>query len=103
MQQHHLIPASDEIAVLVDALFTINFAVDPDGGYVVTSPDLPGVAAHGKTLRTARISVRAEIIKYLDEGGMAGALVPLLRYATPASTWLRHRGHNRPPDGLQGL
>ncbi len=100
MRKRHPIPASDELALTFDVVLKLAFATDPDGGYVVTSPDLPGFEAWGMDVDVARHTARMNIIQYLDEREEAGEAIPLLRY-TESGKWRRaDRAKNRPPEAV---
>ena len=49
---------------------------DPDGGYVVTVPALPGCVSQGETREEALTNVRAAIVAYVADCRDAGDPVP---------------------------
>jgi predicted RNase H-like HicB family nuclease len=50
-----------EVATAAGTKYLCRFEVRPEGGYMVSCPALPSVAAYGKTLAEARAYAREEI------------------------------------------
>ncbi len=46
--------------------YTFVFDPDPDGGYVVTCPALPGLVTYGATIEEARIMARDAMKGYIE-------------------------------------
>jgi antitoxin HicB len=49
----------------MDRTYTFLFDPDPEGGYVVTCPALPGLVTHGATLEEARDMARDAMDGYI--------------------------------------
>jgi antitoxin HicB len=49
----------------MDRTYTFVFDPDPEGGFVVTCPALPGLVTHGDTLETARHMARDAMEGYI--------------------------------------
>jgi predicted RNase H-like HicB family nuclease len=56
--------------------YTFVFDSDPDGGYVVTCPALPGLVTHGDTIEEAREMARDAMEGYISVLIEDGELVP---------------------------
>lgn len=52
------------------------FALEPEGGYTVTVPALPGLVTYGETLEEARDMVKEAIELYLEDLLESGELIP---------------------------
>jgi predicted RNase H-like HicB family nuclease len=80
MKSHH--PARDpkEIVLSFDVTFRLDFAIDAQGDYVATCPELPGFSGSGWNIDAARYWARMQIMDYLRQREDAGEPVPLLRY-----------------------
>lgn len=98
MKHYQPIPAFDEVTLTFDVAFRLDFAADPDGGYVLMSPELPGFEAWGRTPAAARHQARIKLIDYLEESIDAAEPVPLLRYKSPAHP-RRHWAYKPPGFG----
>jgi predicted RNase H-like HicB family nuclease len=57
------------------------FDADPQGGYLVTCPNLPEMVAGGKTLRAARVDAHRQIVGCLEDLADLGKPLLLLIYA----------------------
>ena len=57
--------------------YTVSLAQEPDGGYVVSVPALPGCATQGDTRDEALRNVREAIELYLEACVAAGDTVPV--------------------------
>jgi len=49
----------------MDRTYTFVFDPDPQGGYVVTCPALPGLVTHGRTIEEARDMARDAMAGYV--------------------------------------
>jgi predicted RNase H-like HicB family nuclease len=49
----------------MDRTYTFVFDPDPEGGYVVTCPALPGLVTHGRTIAEARDMARDSMEGYV--------------------------------------
>lgn len=47
-------------------VFTVVFRVEPEGGFTVYAPELPGCISYGKTLKKAQMMIREAIEGYLE-------------------------------------
>jgi len=57
--------------------YTIVFEREPDGGYVVTVPALPGCVSQGDTHDEAVANIREAILAYLEALKIAGDPIPV--------------------------
>jgi predicted RNase H-like HicB family nuclease len=60
----------------MDRTYTFVFDPDPEGGYVVTCPALPGLVTWGATLDEARAMARDAMAGYIEVLIEDGELVP---------------------------
>jgi predicted RNase H-like HicB family nuclease len=56
--------------------FTVVFEQEPDGGYVVTVPALPGCVSQGDTRQQATENIREAIEAYIEALAKAGDPIP---------------------------
>ena len=56
--------------------YTFVFDPDPEGGFVVTCPALPGLVTHGATLADARFMAKDAMELYIDSLMEDGEAVP---------------------------
>jgi antitoxin HicB len=56
--------------------YTFVFDPDPDGGFVVTCPALPGLVTHGSTIDEARVMARDAMEGYIETLLEDGETVP---------------------------
>ena len=47
-------------------IFTVVFREEPEGGFTVYAPELPGCISYGKTLKKAQAMIREAIEGYLE-------------------------------------
>ena len=47
-------------------IFTVVFREEPEGGFTVYAPELPGCVSYGKTLKKAQAMIREAIEGYLE-------------------------------------
>jgi antitoxin HicB len=47
-------------------VFTVVFREEPEGGFTVYAPELPGCISYGKTLKKAQAMIREAIEGYLE-------------------------------------
>ncbi len=47
-------------------VFTVVFREEPEGGFTVYAPELPGCVSYGKTLKKAQEMIREAIEGYLE-------------------------------------
>lgn len=47
-------------------IFTVVFREEPEGGFTVYVPELPGCVSYGKTLKKAQMMIREAIEGYLE-------------------------------------
>jgi len=47
-------------------VFTVVFREEPEGGFTVYAPELPGCISYGKTLKKAQMMIREAIEGYLE-------------------------------------
>jgi predicted RNase H-like HicB family nuclease len=57
--------------------YTVVFEREPDGGYVVTVPALPGCVSQGDTRQAALDNIREAILAYVEALRKVGDPVPL--------------------------
>ena len=57
--------------------FTVVLEQEPDGGYVVTVPALPGCVSQGDTRQEAMANIREAIEAYVEALEKAGDPIPL--------------------------
>jgi predicted RNase H-like HicB family nuclease len=57
--------------------YTVVFEQEPDGGYVVTVPALPGCVSQGDTHAEALANIREAILAYVEALKIAGDPVPV--------------------------
>ena len=57
--------------------FTVVFEQEPDGGYVVTVPALPGCVSQGDNRQEAVANIREAIEAYIEALKKAGDPVPV--------------------------
>ena len=57
--------------------YTVVFEQEPDGGYVVTVPALPGCVSQGDTHGEAVANIREAILAYVEALKIAGDPVPV--------------------------
>ena len=57
--------------------FTVVYEQEPDGGYVVTVPALPGCVSQGDTRQEATANIREAIEAYLEALRKAGGPLPV--------------------------
>lgn len=57
--------------------YTVVFEQEPDGGYVVTVPALPGCVSQGDTHDEATANIREAILAYVEALKIAGDPVPV--------------------------
>ena len=62
--------------LVVNRTYTFVFDPDPDGGYVVTCPALPGLVTHGDTIEKAREMARDATEGYIAVLVEDGETVP---------------------------
>jgi antitoxin HicB len=80
--------------------YTFVFDPDPDGGFVVTCPALPGLVTHGDTIEEARMMARDAMEGYVAVLVEDGEQVPEMVFR-----WCAHVGATinctirRPGDG----
>ncbi len=65
--------------------YTFVFDPDPNGGFVVTRPALPGLVTHGATIEEARRMASDATEGYIEVLIEDGEQVPMLRRPLPAS------------------
>lgn len=53
-------------------VFTVVFREEPEGGFTVYAPELPGCISYGKTLKKAQIMIREAIEGYLEVSKLQG-------------------------------
>ena len=51
---------------VVDRLFAVTFTHEPEGGYTVLVPALPGCVSYGETIEDARNNARQAIALHLE-------------------------------------
>ena len=56
----------DEIVTAAEYTYTVLFQPEPEGGYTVTCPALPGLVTYGETLEQARAMAVDAISGYLE-------------------------------------
>ena len=56
--------------------FQLIFETDPDGGYTVTVPALPGCVTYGKDMKEARTMAKEAIELYLEDMAAEGEQLP---------------------------
>ena len=56
--------------------FTVVYEEEPDGGYVVTVPALPGCVSQGDTRQDAKANIREAISAYIEALQKAGEAIP---------------------------
>ena len=56
--------------------YTVVFEQEPDGGYVVTVPALPGCVSQGETHAEALANIREAILAYVEALKIAGDPIP---------------------------
>lgn len=93
--------------------YTFVFDPDPEGGFVVTCPALPGLVTHGETIEEAREMARDAMDGYIEVLIADGESVPEsdAPQTTPRFDRLPHtlradasrNGRNRIPSALRGL
>ena len=57
--------------------FTVVYEQEPDGGYVVTVPVLPGCVSQGDTREEAAANIREAIEAYVEALRKAGDPIPV--------------------------
>lgn len=57
--------------------FTVVYEQEPDGGYVVTVPALPGCVSQGDNRQEAAVNIREAIEAYLEALQKAGDPIPV--------------------------
>jgi len=57
--------------------FTVVFEQEPDGGYVVTVPALPGCVSQGDTHAERLANLREAILAYVEGLKIAGDPIPV--------------------------
>jgi len=57
--------------------YTVVFEQEPDGGYVVTVPALPGCVSQGDTHAEALANIREAILAYVEGLKIAGDPIPV--------------------------
>lgn len=57
--------------------YTVVFEQEPDGGYVVTVPALPGCVSQGDTHAEALANIREAIGAYIEALKIAGDPIPV--------------------------
>lgn len=57
-------------------VFSLVFESDPEGGYTVTVPALPGCITYGSTMKKAREMARDAIELYLEDMEANGEKIP---------------------------
>jgi antitoxin HicB len=60
-----------------DARYSVVFTPDPEGGYVVTFPEIPHLATQGETLREARRMAQECLEGYLEVLMTQGCALPI--------------------------
>ncbi|OGJ01212.1 hypothetical protein A3I95_01045 [Candidatus Nomurabacteria bacterium RIFCSPLOWO2_02_FULL_44_12] len=50
----------------INQIFTVVFRGEPEGGFTVYAPELPGCISYGKTLKKAQSMIREAIAGYLE-------------------------------------
>lgn len=56
--------------------YTLLLTPEPEGGYTVTVPALPGIVTYGKTIEEAKAMGREAIELYLEELRESGEPIP---------------------------
>jgi predicted RNase H-like HicB family nuclease len=56
--------------------FTVVFEQEPDGGYVVSVPALPGCVSQGDTRDEALLNIQEAILAYTEALKIAGDPIP---------------------------
>lgn len=56
--------------------FPIIVEADPDGGFVVSNPSLPGCYSQGETLDEALANIKEATLLYLEDLHKAGETIP---------------------------
>ena len=56
--------------------FTVVYEEEPDGGYVVTVPALPGCVSQGDTRQDAKANIQEAISAYIEALRKAGEAIP---------------------------
>lgn len=57
--------------------YDVVFEEQPDGGYTVTVPALPGCISEGDTLEDAKANIAEAITAYLESMAMDGEEIPV--------------------------
>src|SRR4051794_2399883 len=59
-------PGMKEPVILTERTYSVLFQPEPEGGFTVTCPSLPGLVSYGATLEEARAMARDAIAGYLE-------------------------------------
>lgn len=57
-------------------IYTVIFRAEPEGGFTVMVPSLPGCITYGKTLEEARKNVDEAVSLYLEDLDEGNELIP---------------------------
>ncbi len=68
--------AFDILSLMSTRTFQLVFEPDPQGGYTVTVPALPGCVTYGETLEEARKMAREAIGLYIEDLAADGEKIP---------------------------
>src|SRR5688572_17263360 len=87
----------------VEHAYNILLQPEPEGGYTVTCPSLPGLETYGETLEEARTMAAEAALAYLESLQLEEAPIPESDVVEPSavSRPAGHRGrrsHRRKPD-----
>lgn len=57
--------------------FRVVFEPEPEGGFVVTCPALPGCVSEGETLEEAQANIQEAIVGYMESLRKHGEAIPV--------------------------